>query len=361
MANKTHQTRRGFTLIEVLVVVAIIALLVSILLPSLAKAREEARRVICAAHLEQITKAESMYQTQNSGWIPGSPWTTGMYFTMTPQSSFNLVRKLPLSWYDYITPLRSLMSGPASIRAPRDASDVTAARDQLFKEAAEGVFQCPSNDQKSAPFAAGSGGPGSVEGFHAWNAVSYVTMWSIMRGGQDLSKGITSGAYAGATGYNVAVITPSDWEVSVPDDYVPKHSKLGQEGMKVFVADGARYLDRDGGMGFTHNVGWKGNKLAWSVEPPSTAGTQGWDYTFSRLYAYRHGAKDKINAGFFDGHVESLGAFNNRTTADDYASARFRGQAVHPKYYFPSKSIVQDGANLHHPNGQQLQNGLVLP
>ncbi len=54
MAGKhLHIHRSAFTLIEVLVVVAIIALLISILLPSLQKAREEARAVVCESNLRQ--------------------------------------------------------------------------------------------------------------------------------------------------------------------------------------------------------------------------------------------------------------------------------------------------------------------
>lgn len=50
-------TCEGFTLIEVLVVVAIIALLIAILLPSLARARELARQVVCASNARQISVA----------------------------------------------------------------------------------------------------------------------------------------------------------------------------------------------------------------------------------------------------------------------------------------------------------------
>jgi len=62
---------RGFTLIELLVVVAIIALLISILLPSLARARESARAVMCLSNLKQIGLATVMYTTEYKGQLPG--------------------------------------------------------------------------------------------------------------------------------------------------------------------------------------------------------------------------------------------------------------------------------------------------
>jgi prepilin-type N-terminal cleavage/methylation domain-containing protein len=60
----------GFTLVELLVVVAIIALLISILLPSLGKSKELANRVYCAANLRGVGQSLNLYAYQNNGIMP---------------------------------------------------------------------------------------------------------------------------------------------------------------------------------------------------------------------------------------------------------------------------------------------------
>jgi prepilin-type N-terminal cleavage/methylation domain-containing protein len=63
---------RGFTLIEVLVVVAIIALLISILLPSLARAKEQSKATVCLSNLKQQGVGFSTYAVDNTARLPMS-------------------------------------------------------------------------------------------------------------------------------------------------------------------------------------------------------------------------------------------------------------------------------------------------
>jgi len=67
---KPHLRNRAFTLVELLVVISIIALLIAMLLPSLRRARDQAKSVACAANLKQINDAIWSYGTECEGRVP---------------------------------------------------------------------------------------------------------------------------------------------------------------------------------------------------------------------------------------------------------------------------------------------------
>jgi prepilin-type N-terminal cleavage/methylation domain-containing protein len=59
----------GFTLVELLVVIGIIALLIAMLLPALGKARQQSQAVVCMANMRQIGLLCKLYAADNQGWI----------------------------------------------------------------------------------------------------------------------------------------------------------------------------------------------------------------------------------------------------------------------------------------------------
>jgi prepilin-type N-terminal cleavage/methylation domain-containing protein len=73
--KSSPSAKPGFTLIEILVVVAIIALLVAILLPSLARARAQAKLISCQSNLHQITVATFTYAAEYKGRFPADRWS----------------------------------------------------------------------------------------------------------------------------------------------------------------------------------------------------------------------------------------------------------------------------------------------
>jgi prepilin-type N-terminal cleavage/methylation domain-containing protein/prepilin-type processing-associated H-X9-DG protein len=75
--GRRARATRGFSLIELLTVMAILAVLSGLLFPVIAKSREQARKTVCMSNLRQIGMALSMYASNHAGLIPptgDAPW-----------------------------------------------------------------------------------------------------------------------------------------------------------------------------------------------------------------------------------------------------------------------------------------------
>jgi prepilin-type N-terminal cleavage/methylation domain-containing protein len=95
--NCPTSTRRrgGFTLVELLVVIGIIALLVSILLPTLQSVRNSAQKVACLSNIRQVTLMYNFYGGDNRGYLPDPNTITAQGNTAVLDRWFKLRPRLP--------------------------------------------------------------------------------------------------------------------------------------------------------------------------------------------------------------------------------------------------------------------------
>lgn len=226
---KVLHRKRAFTLIELLVVVAIIALLISILLPSLQGAREQAKKAKCLAHISAIGKGFQTYTSEDrkefllpihplhvsnvarpSWWCirtiewfiyggrtpvqtfrapagTGNPQSGGQEWTLNETNGYDAKRR----------PLNKVIYGSTGIENPNNSSASDRPAEELK------LFECPSDtgypesiDVDDAPYVsanrrlydiAGNSYRASMSGFFSTD-VTGTTYFSLGAMGQTASK-----------------------------------------------------------------------------------------------------------------------------------------------------------------------------
>ncbi|MBN1347383.1 MAG: prepilin-type N-terminal cleavage/methylation domain-containing protein [Phycisphaerae bacterium] len=332
---------RAFTLIELLVVVAIIALLISILLPSLSSAREKARRTVCLAHMNQIAKARSMYGLDFDGWLPG-PATSG--HLLTHGDPFAKIEQddrssatAPIQNMDWISPtLGGIMSFPG-----RDV--------QRLIQILNTKLCCPSNHEhydEATDLDAYFDTIGGVR-VDQIKYSSYVAAEGFHLLGKNMA---VDGRSVTAIKAEVEAPNPSAGLVDFPDHYVPKESKVGNPSMKVYVLEGARALAEDRGNKVSFNVNRYqdegGNFMVFGPATPKHHDLTVLDggasaeklNDYNKRYAWRH--EEGMNLVFFDGHAEH----------------RKWKETLSLLLYFPGRTILKSPWMCQDPRAEDLWN-----
>jgi prepilin-type processing-associated H-X9-DG protein/prepilin-type N-terminal cleavage/methylation domain-containing protein len=117
--SATSATARAFTLVELLVVIGIIALLISILLPSLSKAREQSRTVACLSNLRQIGQAAEIYAAHNHGYsVPGYADYTAKSGNNIPIDAENFATTLINTRCIVAPSMKNVSDGPSNQASP---------------------------------------------------------------------------------------------------------------------------------------------------------------------------------------------------------------------------------------------------
>ncbi len=321
MNSRSHrhcQSRRAFTLVELLVVIGIIALLISILMPSLSKAREAARSVSCMANLRAIGQGMQLYVSQYKGNIPGSPWTSGRHLWRDNGASASVlytrtnVPTGPTEYFDFIAPLAQVMG----LKLP-NTTDGRIRAWQYYDGNSLRQFQCPSNFGTLATlYGSNPGAPFQTVG----QSISYGTAGIFL-------MQPNPNQYNTSTGWGGFMRdTNNYWDL--PGGYTPRITRIGASSTKIYAYDSGKwsrpianapptysYQAVDESVinsTFTDYGAFHGNSKSLNRKGAYTTLTAG--ENDARIFGFRHGTKKaranksmyRFNAVFFDGHVENI-------------------------------------------------------
>lgn len=285
---------KGFTLVELLVVIGIIALLISILLPTLAKAREAANVIVCSSNARQLTLAAMMFANDHKQNLPPASDHNIAYFNNDLSRTKYSYRENGFL-KDWASALLPYMGDPSQ------ADFETAPADKSR------IFRCPSDPWMD----------GEQPGYRLWNNVSnpyqaisygYNADIACLLNGAGEGKFAASNSLVGTYGgpaYSWGS-APHGRPLGARFDRIHKPAEtllFGDCGIRPAIFTGGAELDNSEILYFTSQ--WTGGgTLQDTYANPWT----------NKIPLGRHGGKlvngswrgGRINVAFADGHAETV-------------------------------------------------------
>jgi prepilin-type N-terminal cleavage/methylation domain-containing protein/prepilin-type processing-associated H-X9-DG protein len=360
MSNQTN--RRAFTLVELLVVVAVIALLIGLLLPALGKARQSAWTIVAGNMQRQLAIGVLSYTSSSDGWIPGANSSGKFYDNENIGSGSPIFKRAnsdggqPLQRWDWMSP--SLAD-----------SDLPVGIGQRYRALFE-RFSDPAVKLNTTVYSAGNGGaewkdlvrqeiskngslrapsflmPATFQWF-ARNPTGAANPPSSDGGLVTSDEGVTLGyvqpAFAGPVVSQIKADLPS---------YDPKIDRLQNPSSKICIATAFRYLPGQSG-NFIPDIDVRPGSGIYGSFTCSTAtykdATEFGDPTTSTnenkgealLLSYRHA--NKMSAAMWDGSVKIITQSESRNPTLWYPKgSKYNGVTAHPdaaQFYKPGDRI----------------------